>query len=201
MTPRCKVIKISVFKSLYIAHQWREGPRRVIATRSSGRRECLLDKPQVTVASTLSSHRTAFSEAFWLNSLRWRIRGERAGNASLLRLGHVTRNELAAQNNEAKGLGKLQPLFLRLFLGKGKSRNLRNEAAINSHPPPPPPHQLFHQYSLLFPMEETFCLNFSPILLISVPTAKPITFAKINFNVIGLKETKDFVTLIKVLFT
>ena len=45
------------------------------------------------------------------------------------------------------------------------------------------------------------CLNFSPILLISVPTAKPITFAKINFNVIGLKETKDFVTLIKVLFT
>lgn len=30
-----------------------------------------------------------------------------------------------------------------------------------------------------------------------VPTAKPITFAKINFNVIGLKETKDFVALIK----
>ena len=35
-------------------------------------------------------------------------------------------------------------------------------------------------------------------LFISVPAAKPITFAKINFNVIGLKETKDFVKLIKV---
>ncbi|XP_068727610.1 protein patched homolog 1-like isoform X2 [Montipora capricornis] len=30
-----------------------------------------------------------------------------------------------------------------------------------------------------------------------VPTAKPITFAKINLNVIGLRETKDFVSLIK----
>ncbi|KAL9951680.1 hypothetical protein ACROYT_G044398 [Oculina patagonica] len=30
-----------------------------------------------------------------------------------------------------------------------------------------------------------------------VPAAKPITFAKINFNVIGLKETKDFVKLIQ----
>lgn len=35
-------------------------------------------------------------------------------------------------------------------------------------------------------------------LFISVPAAEPITFAKINFNVIGLKETKDFVKLIKV---
>lgn len=39
---------------------------------------------------------------------------------------------------------------------------------------------------------------FRLVLFISVPAAKPITFAKINFNVIGLKETKDFVTLIKV---
>ncbi|XP_068677208.1 uncharacterized protein [Montipora foliosa] len=30
-----------------------------------------------------------------------------------------------------------------------------------------------------------------------VPTAKPITFAKMNLNVIGLRETKDFVSLIK----
>ena len=36
------------------------------------------------------------------------------------------------------------------------------------------------------------------VLSISVPAAKPITFAKINLNVIGLKETKDFVKLIKV---
>jgi len=32
---------------------------------------------------------------------------------------------------------------------------------------------------------------------IQVPTAKPISFAKINFNVIDLRETKDFVNLIK----
>jgi len=31
-----------------------------------------------------------------------------------------------------------------------------------------------------------------------VPTAKPITFANNNFNVIGLNETKDFVKLIEV---
>ena len=139
MMPRCKVIKIGVFKSLYIAHQWREGPRRLIATRSSGRRECLLHQPQLTVASTLSSPRTAFSQAFWVNSLRWRIRGERAGNSSLLRLDHVTRDELAARNNEAQGLGKLQPLFLRLSLGKGENSHLRNQAAITSPQPHPPP--------------------------------------------------------------
>ena len=36
------------------------------------------------------------------------------------------------------------------------------------------------------------------VLFISVPAAEPITFAKINFNIIGLRETKDFVKLIKV---
>ena len=35
-------------------------------------------------------------------------------------------------------------------------------------------------------------------MFITVPTAKPITFAKINFNVIGLNENKDFVKLIEV---
>ena len=35
-------------------------------------------------------------------------------------------------------------------------------------------------------------------MFITVPTAKPITFAKINFNVIGLNETKDIVKLIEV---
>ena len=198
--PQCKVIKISICKSLYIAHRWREGPRRLIATRSSGRRECLLDKPHLTVASTLSSPRTAFSQAFWVNSLRWRIQGERAGNASLLRLNHVTRDELAARNNEAQGLGKLQPRFLRLSLGKGKNSNLRNQAAITSPPPHPTPHQLFYQFTALPSGGDLLFKLFPCPSSISVPTAKPITFAKINFNVIGLKETKDFVALIRVLF-
>ena len=38
----------------------------------------------------LSGHCTAISQAFSVNSPRWRIRGERAGNASLLPSDHVT---------------------------------------------------------------------------------------------------------------
>ena len=51
----------------------------------------------------------AFSQALSVNSLRRRIRGERVGHASLLRLDHVTRDSLAARNNEAYGLGNEWP--------------------------------------------------------------------------------------------
>ena len=53
-------------------------------------------------------------------------------------------------------------------------------------------------------LEKMLCFKavscFSLVIFILVPTSKPITFAKINFNVIGLKETKDFVALIKVCY-
>ena len=49
---------------------------------------------------------TAFFQSLSVNSLRWRIRAEQAGNASHFRLDQVTQNALATQQNEAKGLGK-----------------------------------------------------------------------------------------------
>jgi len=60
-----------------------------------------------------------------------------------------------------------------------------------------------HQFQEFIVLHITYQMRrgltlFRLVLFISVPAAKPITFAKINFNVIGLKETKDFVTLIKV---
>ena len=55
-----------------------------------------------------------FSQAFSVNSLRWRIRGEWAANVSLLRSDHVTRNAMSARNNES-GLGKNTPISLPLI--------------------------------------------------------------------------------------
>ena len=50
----------------------------------------------------LPSPCTAFSQSLSVNSFRWRIRGERAGNTnSHFRMDHVTRNALAARKNEA----------------------------------------------------------------------------------------------------
>ena len=54
---------------------------------------------------TFPSPCTAFSQSLSVNSFRWRIWGERAGNASHFRLDHVTRNALAARNNDAQGRG------------------------------------------------------------------------------------------------
>ena len=59
--------------------------------------------------SGLPSPCKAFSQALSVNSLRRRIRGERVGHPSLLRLDHVTRDALAARNNEAYGLGTGAP--------------------------------------------------------------------------------------------
>ena len=50
-----------------------------------------------------------------VNSLRWCIRSERAGNAWFLPSDHVTQNASAAQNNEAKGLGKSGTVILTLL--------------------------------------------------------------------------------------
>ena len=44
---------------------------------------------------------TAFSQSLSVNSRRWHIRGEWAGNASHFRLDHVTQNALATRQNEA----------------------------------------------------------------------------------------------------
>ena len=49
---------------------------------------------------------TAFFQTLSVNSLRWRIRGERAGNASHFRLHQVTRNALDERNNVAYRLRK-----------------------------------------------------------------------------------------------
>ena len=54
-----------------------------------------------TLLAGLPSPCTAFSQSLSVNSLRWRIRVERAGNASRFRLDHATRNALASRNNEA----------------------------------------------------------------------------------------------------
>ena len=58
----------------------------------------------------LPSTCTAFSQSLSVNSFRWRIWGERAGNTnSHFRMDHVTRNALAARKNEAQGLGNQVP--------------------------------------------------------------------------------------------
>ena len=61
----------------------------------------LLSLQKFFVYSELPSPCTSFSRAILVNSIRWRIRGKRVGNASLLRSDHVGRNALAARNNEA----------------------------------------------------------------------------------------------------
>ena len=48
----------------------------------------------------LPSPCTAFSQSLSVNSFRWRIRGERAGN-SHFHMDYVTRNALAPRKNEA----------------------------------------------------------------------------------------------------
>ena len=49
----------------------------------------------------LPSPCTAFSQSLSVNSFQWRIRDERAGNASHFHMDHVTWNALAARKNEA----------------------------------------------------------------------------------------------------
>ena len=59
---------------------------------------------------------SAFSQSLSVNSLGWRTRGEREGNASHFRLDYATRNDLTARNNEAKELGN-SPSTRKRYLG------------------------------------------------------------------------------------
>ena len=57
----------------------------------------------------LPSSCSAFSQAFTVNSFRWRIRDERPGKASLFRSDHMTRNGPTA--TKYRGLGTRQMIY------------------------------------------------------------------------------------------